>query len=302
MTGTFVVSPLKDGVINNAFLSTLVGSAGRSFASDMDWFNYDKDVKDNLSLVSGFYTLLCGEFYPRDRVYRYWGRRLRKTSDEILDSAHLVHFVAEWKPWGNGIREAHGHETPQLRRIYEIWDGYKAKACPASLLHASRAQQGAGAIDIEREREKAKEREWERAAFLRAYAKHGGGDSAESLVRKRVAEPRTLVHVTKQNENRGADPSSLRRGSDDPFEGGLARRTAWARRTGENIRRGRATSREEGGVRERAYHDHDHVVSLRGREQTHARSSPWVVAAKAEFERQVAGSEFETIFNNNSTF
>jgi hypothetical protein len=130
MSGTFVVSPLKDGVLNNAFLSTLTDSVGRSFGSDMDWFNENTYVKDSMSLVSGFYTLLCGKFYPKDKVYQYWGKRLQKTPKEVLESAHLVHFIAGWKPWGSGIREAHGDETPQLKRIYEIWEGYKVKACP----------------------------------------------------------------------------------------------------------------------------------------------------------------------------
>ena len=133
-SGTFVVSPLKDGVVNTAFLSTLQGSLGpsvlgRSFDGEMDWFNADKEVTDNVALVSGFYTLLCGEFFPGDGVYQYWGKRLQKTPEEILDSAHLVHFIAGWKPWASGIGEAHGNETPQLKRIYGIWEGYRANAC-----------------------------------------------------------------------------------------------------------------------------------------------------------------------------
>ena len=99
------------------------------FDSEMDWFNADKTVTDDMTLVSGFFTLLVGEFYPRDDIYRFWGKRLQRSPEEIYNHSYSIHFVAGWKPWSRGLGEAHGVETPELRRSFAEWKELRSHVC-----------------------------------------------------------------------------------------------------------------------------------------------------------------------------
>lgn len=128
-SGTFVISPSNSTGIatHRTFDDLLKGSFKAVGASEMDWFN--ANLKDEINLVSGFYTLLCGEFYPGDGIYKRYGKKLGLEPKELLDFVPLVHFIANWKPWGNGIKEAKGKETPELQHIYERWYDVEGRAC-----------------------------------------------------------------------------------------------------------------------------------------------------------------------------
>ena len=96
---------------------------------DMHWFNGALDVRDDVTLVSGFYTLLVGEFYPKDAIYSFWANRFGWTSARVLDETHVIHFIANWKPWGSGIKEARGNTTPELERAFLYWNSLRGRVC-----------------------------------------------------------------------------------------------------------------------------------------------------------------------------
>jgi hypothetical protein len=132
-SGSFVISTERPGnaTLANSIVSKLkpiLSGEDSGFGADMDWLNKQLLAGD-LTLVSGWYTLLCGEFYPKDGIYQYFGRELGLSAAEVLQRAHLVHFVASWKPWAEGIHAANGDETTELREIYRRWNGFRDRAC-----------------------------------------------------------------------------------------------------------------------------------------------------------------------------
>ena len=60
----------------HSFLKRVLERCGEQWDGDMDWFNFDRALVDEMSLLSGFFTLLVGEFAPGDPAYRYWSNHL----------------------------------------------------------------------------------------------------------------------------------------------------------------------------------------------------------------------------------
>eukprot|EP00854_Cymbomonas_tetramitiformis_P000270 gene270-493_t len=121
MTGTFALSNASnDRLVHQAMLKITQTRHAKSFASEMDWFNLEPSLKNDVTLVSGFYTLLVSEFYPNDGVYAFWGKRFAWTPEEVYKRCFSIHFIADWKPWGKGIQNAK-ESTPQLKQAYIEW-------------------------------------------------------------------------------------------------------------------------------------------------------------------------------------
>jgi len=127
MTGTFALSP--GAVIHKIFDTVLKGKDYGTGDGEMDWFNAKFKRSSSLTFVSGLYTLLCGEFFPGDGIFNYWGEKLNLSPNEMLKTAPLVHFIATWKPWGRGIETAEGGVTTELKLIYKRWNEASKKAC-----------------------------------------------------------------------------------------------------------------------------------------------------------------------------
>ena len=121
VSGTFALS--RQGNVSHVHdsMKRVLERRGEQWDGDMDWFNSDRALVDEMSLLSGFFTLLVGEFAPGDPAYRYWSNHFGWSPEEVYDNAYLVHFVAGWKPWRSGIREAKGNETEELRRVFRDW-------------------------------------------------------------------------------------------------------------------------------------------------------------------------------------
>ncbi|KAA8496546.1 hypothetical protein FVE85_0275 [Porphyridium purpureum] len=125
--GPLVITPTSD--LQSAFRGVLE-EGGYFGPGEMDWFNKDPNVTDQVEAVSGFWTLLVGEFFPGDKIYKYWGSKLGLSPSMVYERAFLFHFIATWKPWSNGIGEAKGRVTPELRRAYREWNELRKVACP----------------------------------------------------------------------------------------------------------------------------------------------------------------------------
>ena len=133
MSGTFALSRGHlNQTIHNAMMEVTRNPKNKwsykRWLGDMDWLN-SASLRDDVSLVSGFYTLLVGEFYPGDAIYNYWGKRFGWTPARVLKEAPLVHFIAGWKPWGNGIKEAKGRTTPELELVFNEWRRLRRRVC-----------------------------------------------------------------------------------------------------------------------------------------------------------------------------
>jgi hypothetical protein len=129
-TGTFVIRPSRtQGAVRRLHALLDANSTEEAIGlGEMDWFNHHL-VPDNVTMVSGFYTLLTGEFYPNDGAYGYWAKQRNQTPAEVLQSAPLVHFVSRWKPWKKGIKMAKKNTTQELIDIYDIWNRLRERAC-----------------------------------------------------------------------------------------------------------------------------------------------------------------------------
>lgn len=134
MSGTFALSrSSQDSPIHERMIHVL-HHKDAEVDGDMDWFNTERVLSEDVSLLSGFFTLLVGEFSPRDPVYRFWGKRLHWSDDEVFERAYIIHFIANWKPWSKGIREANGVETRQLQQAYQEWTSlYQKTKCSANI-------------------------------------------------------------------------------------------------------------------------------------------------------------------------
>ena len=134
MSGTFALSRGSANQTIHRIMSEVLHDPENDWSQekwlgDMHWFNGAIDVRDDVTLVSGFYTLLVGEFYPKDAIYSFWANRFGWTSARVLDEAHVIHFIANWKPWGSGIKEARGNTTPELERAFLQWNSFRGRVC-----------------------------------------------------------------------------------------------------------------------------------------------------------------------------
>lgn len=134
MSGTFALSRgSKNQTIHRVMSEVLQDPANdwsqEKWQGDMHWFNNALDVRDDATLISGFYTLLVGEFYPKDAIYSFWASRFGWTSARVLDEARVIHFIANWKPWGSGIKEAKGNTTPELEQAFSEWNSLRSRVC-----------------------------------------------------------------------------------------------------------------------------------------------------------------------------
>ena len=108
--------------------SVLSGKSDVVGSGEIDWLN--EKLANKVSLVSGWFTLLCGEFSPRDGIYCHFGKEFGLSLNETLHRAPLIHFVATWKPWAKGIQTANKEDrTPELESIYDRWNQVKKRAC-----------------------------------------------------------------------------------------------------------------------------------------------------------------------------
>jgi len=135
MTGTFVIRPCRQhppqGPLKLLHALLEENTTQEAFGlSEMDWFNHY--LVHNITLVSGFYTLLTGEFYSHDGAYAYWQRQRNQTAALVLQDAPLIHFISRWKPWKKGIAMAKKNMTEQIIQIYKDWNQLKEQACPTS--------------------------------------------------------------------------------------------------------------------------------------------------------------------------
>lgn len=101
----------------------LNGTRSRTYPGEMDWFNHE--FRDDAVYLTGFQSLLNGEFVPGDRIFGYWGQKLNLNASSTLSRATFVHCIAGWKPWIY-------HEpaqTRELRRLYLRWEDAKREVC-----------------------------------------------------------------------------------------------------------------------------------------------------------------------------
>lgn len=132
-SGTFAISSGSDSHTHRAVAQLLHNHLNKwasiKWLGDMQWFNTATEIKDDATLISGFFSLLVGEFYPDDKIYSFWSKRFNWTSAQTFDKAYTIHFIASWKPWGKGLEAANGKITPELARAFAEWRALRKKVC-----------------------------------------------------------------------------------------------------------------------------------------------------------------------------
>ena len=131
-TGGPVVADPRPFFYERHFTKVLDESHALQLTSEMDWVN--AEFGSMAPLMHGFYALLVSEFIVGDKVGGYWGRHFNATPAEVLGNAHIVHFIAEHKPWRierGHISERYAVSTPELHSVLGAWYGIKDRVCTA---------------------------------------------------------------------------------------------------------------------------------------------------------------------------
>ena len=133
-SGTFALSSGSPSARVHSILSQVLHNRSNEWAStkwlgDMHWLNSAEGIRDEMTLVSGYFSLLIGEFYPDDNIFSYYSKRFNWSLAKVLDQAYSIHFIAGWKPWGNGVSEAHGKTTPELVKAFQEWEVNRQQVC-----------------------------------------------------------------------------------------------------------------------------------------------------------------------------
>ena len=128
--GPMVIDPQRF-FYERDFSKPMTTASVKGKGGEMDWIN--EHFRDKMDILDGFYSVLTGEWCPKDGVYQYWQKQFGEGPEWVMQNAVLVHFVSDTKPWkykSEKMVEAKcpGHQ-PQFLQIYQKWWKAKAELC-----------------------------------------------------------------------------------------------------------------------------------------------------------------------------